>query len=78
MSHATGFLIQSSPKKSRTGLATYKLDGSVIIAEAIKDSSYQLELIEDLLASLETRRDKAFGTHRSVSRRVGCHAAQDN
>jgi hypothetical protein len=47
-------------KKVETGLAAYKLDGSVIIAEAIKDSSYQLELIENLLASLETRRDKAL------------------
>ena len=47
-------------KKVETGLATYKLDGAVIIAKAIKDSSYQLELIEDLLASVETRRDKAF------------------
>jgi hypothetical protein len=47
-------------KKVETGLAAYKLDGSVIIAQAIKDSSYQLELIEDWLASLETRRDKAL------------------
>ena len=47
-------------KKVETGLAAYKLDGSVIIAQAIKNSSYQLELIENLLASLETRRDKAL------------------
>jgi hypothetical protein len=47
-------------KKIETGLAAYKLDGSVIIAKAIKDSSYQLELIENWLASLETRRDKAL------------------
>ena len=47
-------------KKVETGLATYKLDGAVIIAKAIKDLSYQLEVIESLLASLETRRDKAL------------------
>jgi hypothetical protein len=47
-------------KKVETGLATYKLDGSVIIAEAIRKSSFKLELIETLLASLETRRDKAL------------------
>lgn len=47
-------------KEVEAGLATYKLDGSVIIAHAIKESSYQLELIETLLASLEVRRDKAL------------------
>jgi hypothetical protein len=47
-------------KQVETGLATYKLDGSVIIAEAIKKSSYELERIETLLASLETRRDRAL------------------
>jgi hypothetical protein len=47
-------------KQVETGLATYKLDGSVIIAEAIRKSSYALEGIETLVASLETRRDKAL------------------
>jgi hypothetical protein len=47
-------------KKVETGLAAYKLDGAVIIAEAIRKSSSALELIETLLASLETRRDKAL------------------
>jgi hypothetical protein len=47
-------------KQVESELATYKLDGSVIIAEAIRKSSYDLELIENLLASLETRRDKAL------------------
>jgi hypothetical protein len=47
-------------KKVETGLAAYKLDAAVIIAEAIRNSSSKLELIEHLLASLETRRDKAL------------------
>ena len=47
-------------KKVDAELATYKLDGSVIIAEAIKTSTYHLEPIETLLASLETRRDEAL------------------
>ena len=46
-------------KQVEARLATYKLDGSVIIAEAIKKSSYELERIE-ILASLETRRDRAL------------------
>ena len=47
-------------KKVETELATYKLDGSVIIAEAIRKSAYELEPIETLLASLETRRDRTL------------------
>jgi hypothetical protein len=47
-------------KKVEKELATYKLDGSVIIAEAIRKSSYDLAPIETLLASLEARRDKAL------------------
>ena len=47
-------------KKVEAELATYKLDGSVIIAEAIRKSTYELEPIETLLASLETRRDKTL------------------
>ncbi len=35
-------------KQVETGLAIYKLDGSVIIVEAIKASSYELEGIEAL------------------------------
>jgi hypothetical protein len=37
-----------------------KLDGSVIIADAIRKSACELELIETLIASLETRRDKTL------------------
>ena len=47
-------------KKVEAELATYKLDGSVIIAEAIRKSAYELAPIETLLASLETRRDKTL------------------
>ena len=45
-------------KQVEAGLATYKLDGSVIIAKAIKMKSYDLGPIDALLLSLETRRDK--------------------
>jgi hypothetical protein len=47
-------------KQVEKGLATYKLDGSVIIAEAIRKSSCDLEPIETLLASVEMRRDKTL------------------
>ena len=47
-------------KQVEAGLAGYGLDGSVIIAEAIRKSTYELEPIETLLASLETRRDKTL------------------
>jgi hypothetical protein len=41
-------------------LATYRLDGSIIIADAINRKSRELEPIDTLLVSLETRRDKAL------------------
>ena len=41
-------------------LATYKLDSSIIIADAIKNKSRELEPIDALLLSLETRRDKTL------------------
>jgi hypothetical protein len=41
-------------------LAEYKLDGSVVSAEAIKAASYNLELIEALIVSAERRRDAAL------------------
>jgi hypothetical protein len=47
-------------KKVEAELATYKLDGSIIIADAIKTKSCDLEPIDALLVSLETRRDKAL------------------
>jgi hypothetical protein len=47
-------------KQVEAGLATYKLDGSVIIADAIKKKSYDLEPIDVQLVSLEMRRDKAL------------------
>src|SRR5262249_18915063 len=42
-------------------LSRFKLDESVIEAEAIRKSSSDLELLERMLASLEARRDKALG-----------------
>ena len=47
-------------KKVEAELATYKLDSSVIIAEAIRKSACELEPIETLLASMESRRDKTL------------------
>jgi hypothetical protein len=47
-------------KQVEEQLATYRLDGSIIIADAIKKKSCDLEPIDALLASLETRRDKAL------------------
>jgi hypothetical protein len=47
-------------KQVEDGLAAYGLDGSVIIADAIKQRSCDLEPIDALLVSLETRRDKAL------------------
>ena len=50
----------SDPKVAKVvedELAKYKLDGSVVIAGAIRDSTYALERIELLLATAERRRD---------------------
>ena len=44
-------------KEVEKRLAEYKLDGSVVIAEAIKAASYKLELIETFIVSAEKRRD---------------------
>jgi hypothetical protein len=44
-------------KEVEKRLAEYKLDGSVVIADAIKAASYELELIESLIVSAEKRRD---------------------
>ncbi len=42
-------------------LARFKLDESAIEAEAIRGSSSDLELLDQMLASLESRRNKAVG-----------------
>jgi hypothetical protein len=47
-------------KEVEQRLAEYKLDGSVVIAEAIQAASYKLELIETLIVSAEKRRDTAL------------------
>ena len=47
-------------EKSEQETAEYKLDGSVVIAEAIQAASYKLELIETLIVSAEKRRDTAL------------------
>ena len=76
MSRATGFPIRISRRRSRQRLAEYKLDGSVVIAEAIRAASYKLELIETFIVSAEKRRDTSLGTHCPISRRIGHHPAQ--
>jgi hypothetical protein len=47
-------------KEVEKRLAEYKLDGSVVIADAIQAASYKLELIEALIVSAEKRRDTAL------------------
>jgi hypothetical protein len=42
-------------------LSRFELDESAVEAEAIRKSSSDLELLERMLTSLETRRDKALG-----------------
>ena len=42
-------------------LSRFELDESAIEAEAIRKLSSDLELLERMLTSLETRRDKALG-----------------
>jgi hypothetical protein len=47
-------------KQVEAGLATYKLDSSIIIAEAIKAKAFELAPIDAQIASLEVRRDRAL------------------
>jgi hypothetical protein len=47
-------------KEVEKGLAEYKLDSSVVIAEATRAASNELELIQTLIVSSEKRRDTAL------------------
>ena len=47
-------------KQVSSALAEYQLDGPVILADAIRQASYELEPIESMIVSLQARRDKAL------------------
>jgi septal ring factor EnvC (AmiA/AmiB activator) len=55
------FTEQEAKKKVSDVLGRFDLDESAIEAEAIRRSSADLELLDRMLASLETRRNKALG-----------------
>jgi hypothetical protein len=55
------FTDQEAKKQVSEILSRFGLDESAIEAEAIRKSSADLELLDRMLASLETRRNKALG-----------------
>ena len=55
------FTDQEAKKQVSETLSRFDLDESAIEAEAIRRSSSDLELLDRMLTSLETRRNKAFG-----------------
>ena len=55
------FTDKEAKKRVSEILSQFKLDDSAIEAEAIRGSSSDLELLERMLTSLESRRDKALG-----------------
>jgi septal ring factor EnvC (AmiA/AmiB activator) len=55
------FTEQEAKKKVSDVLGRFDLDESAIEAEVIRRSSADLELLDRMLASLETRRNKALG-----------------
>ena len=55
------FTDQEAKKQVSEILSRFDLDESAIEAEAIRRSSSDLELLDRMLASLETRRNKALG-----------------
>src|SRR5215469_970186 len=55
------FTDQEAKKQVSETLGRFDLDESAIEAEAIRRSSSDLELLDRMLTSLETRRDKALG-----------------
>jgi hypothetical protein len=55
------FTDQEAKKKVSEILSRFDLDESAIEAEAIRRSSADLELLDRMLTSLETRRNKALG-----------------
>jgi hypothetical protein len=55
------FSNQEAKKQVSEILNRFDLDESAIEAEAIRESSADLELLDRILTSLESRRDKALG-----------------
>ena len=55
------FIDKEAKKQVSEILSRFDLDESAIEAEAIRRSSADLELLDRMLASLETRRNKALG-----------------
>jgi hypothetical protein len=55
------FTDQEAEKQVSETLSRFDLDESAIEAEAIRRSSSDLELLDRMLTSLESRRNKAFG-----------------
>jgi hypothetical protein len=55
------FSDQEAKKQVSELLSQFELDESAIEAEAIRGSSSDLELLDKMLTSLESRRDKALG-----------------
>jgi len=55
------FTDQEAKKQVSETLSRFDLDESAIEAEAIRTSSSDLELLDRMLTSLESRRDKALG-----------------
>jgi hypothetical protein len=55
------FTDKEAQKQVSETLSRFDLDESAIEAEAIRKSSSDLELLDGMLASLETRRNKALG-----------------
>ena len=56
------FTDQEAKKQVSELLSQFELDESAIEAEAIRRSSSDLELLDRMLTSLESRRNKALGT----------------
>jgi len=55
------FTDQEAKKRVSEALSRFDLDASAIEAEAIRRSSSDLELLDRMLTSLESRRNKALG-----------------
>ena len=55
-----GFLIRRQKSRLRRLLADFQLDESAIEAEAVRSLTDKLEQLDRLLASLESRRNKAL------------------
>jgi hypothetical protein len=74
-SHETVAQLRTGPKKKVAEILNqFGLDGSSIEAEAIRRSSQDLELLDRMLTSLESRRNRALGCiaeyRDSLSRRL--------